>query len=306
MRPNKSDVLSYLDAKGDAPARYAQVKLRMAAREDAIFSDILVGPLPVNNATTKWQPLNTLSTRKTGGTVRDLNVDREKISQHLTMPLAKSIEDITKGLWNATVTLPFGNATGNGTSFPPFNRSDHAAPSLFIMEIDPVWQDDGRVIRWFTFWKTSVEIFDTSTLLPTGLHFMADTTGRDPSKWKLGGWFYNNVFYNSTESFRQAYHSPGFEKLGSGTDGPWAWTQQQGDKHPMDKTLPPAAAASSSPRYSVDPDRKYVEWMGFSFYIAFTRDTGVSLFDIRYKGERVLYELGLQEALAHYAGIKPP
>lgn len=37
----------------------------------------------------------------------------------------------------------------------------------------------------------------------------------------------------------------------------------------------------------------------------FTRDTGVRLYDIRFKGERILYELGLQEAIAHYAGQDP-
>lgn len=45
--------------------------------------------------------------------------------------------------------------------------------------------------------------------------------------------------------------------------------------------------------------------MDFSFYIAFSRDTGMTLFDIKYKGERIIYELGLQEAIAHYAGHDP-
>lgn len=65
--------------------------------------------------------------------------------------------------------------------------------------------------------------------------------------------------------------------------------------------------------------------MDFSFFIGFTRDTGIRLFDIKYKvsvsaqylveqdagadepyswfkGERIIYELGLMEAIAHYAG----
>lgn len=31
----------------------------------------------------------------------------------------------------------------------------------------------------------------------------------------------------------------------------------------------------------------------------------MTLFDIKYKGERIIYELGLQEAIAHYAGHDP-
>lgn len=45
--------------------------------------------------------------------------------------------------------------------------------------------------------------------------------------------------------------------------------------------------------------------MDFSFYIGFTRDRGMALYDIKHKGQRVLYELSLQEALAHYAGSDP-
>ena len=39
----------------------------------------------------------------------------------------------------------------------------------------------------------------------------------------------------------------------------------------------------------------------FSFFIA-TGPGGISLHDIRFKGERIVYELAMQEALAHYAG----
>lgn len=42
-----------------------------------------------------------------------------------------------------------------------------------------------------------------------------------------------------------------------------------------------------------------------SSFPSFTRDTGMRLFDIKYKGERIIYELGLQEAIAHYAGNDP-
>lgn len=45
--------------------------------------------------------------------------------------------------------------------------------------------------------------------------------------------------------------------------------------------------------------------MDFSFYLAFTRDTGMRLYDVKFKGERIIYELGLQEAIAHYAGNDP-
>ena len=44
----------------------------------------------------------------------------------------------------------------------------------------------------------------------------------------------------------------------------------------------------------------------FSFYLSSNKDLGVQLHDIMYKGERIIYEVGLQEALAHYASASDP
>ena len=44
----------------------------------------------------------------------------------------------------------------------------------------------------------------------------------------------------------------------------------------------------------------------FSFYLSNGRDLGMQLHNIFYKGERIIYELGVQEALAHYASASDP
>lgn len=43
----------------------------------------------------------------------------------------------------------------------------------------------------------------------------------------------------------------------------------------------------------------------FSFFISTNKDTGMQLHDIKFKGERIVYEVGLQEAMAHYASADP-
>lgn len=174
--------------------------------------------------------------------------------------------------------------------------------TIDVWEIDPLFQDDDRIIRWDTFWNFPVDEFDAETLLPLGLFFMSDVTGRDPSRWSLLGWLYNDVFYNSTAAFRAAYFSRGFVKNGANVEGNWARTDQQGPVMPMDTAYPPTTIAPAGSIFAVDADEKYVEWMDWRFYIGFNRDTGMALHDIRYKGQRLIYELSLQEALAHYAG----
>ena len=286
MRPNKTDALAYIDGNATAPPVYAHVVLDHRASDEPYYQDILVGPIPIDNATTTWQPLDYILTKKNSGKVRNLDADGDKLYSDWLYPISQTVADITLDLWNGTA-LGLDNDT------------------LDIWGVDPLWQDNGRVIRWDTFWNYPTDDFDAETLLPLGLFFKSDVTGRDPSKWKLEGWLYNNIFYATTEEFRAAYWSEGFEKLGANVEGDWATTDQQGPVLPMDAYYPPTAVAPSGSRFSVDSEAKYVEWMDFSFYIGFQRDTGISLHDIRYKGERLLYELGLQEALAHYAGNDP-
>ncbi|KAL4807301.1 copper amine oxidase [Aspergillus unguis] len=284
-RPNKTQVLPYLDGSGPAPTRYAHVRLNNRATEDPYYADILVGPLPISNVSI-WTPLEFPYTRKTQGHVRNVEPDGETMYSEWLFKISASIADITLDMWNGTA-LGLENDT------------------LDIWGIDPLWQDDGRIIRWDMFWNMAGDQFDSGTLLPLGLYVKSDVTGRDPSQWRLLGWMYNGIFYETTEQFRRAYWSPGFVKLSPNTDGPWAHTDQSGPVPPGDLKQPPVMVAPDGARYSVDTDQKYVTWMDFSFYIGFNRDAGLSLFDIKYKGQRVLYELGLQEALAHYAGNDP-
>jgi len=284
MTPNKTDALGYIDGCKAPPKRYAHVVLDERASVDPTYADILVGPLPIDNKTTTWEPLTYPYTKNNGGKVRNLDADSDDaLYSEWLYVIGASVADITLDLWNLTAT-----GADNDTAD--------------IWGIDPLWQDDDKIIRWDAFWNVPEDDFDAETLLPLGLYFMSDVTGRDPSQWQLLGWLYNDIFYNSTEEFRAAYFSPGFVKNGANVQGDWARTDQQGPILPKDDAYPPTTIAPTGSRFSVDADEKYVEWMDWTFYIGFKRDTGMALYDIRYKGQRLIYELGLQEALAHYAG----
>ncbi|KAK4208151.1 copper amine oxidase [Rhypophila decipiens] len=290
MWPNKTDALAYVDGTAAPPTKYAHVLLNNRATETPYYADILVGPLPIDNKTASWEPLTYPYNKNTGdGKVRNLVADSESFYTEWVYKLGAEIADITLDLWNATV-MGLENDT------------------LVVWGIDPVWQEDNSIIRWDAFWASSTDLFDSGTLLPLGLYFMTDmTAGRDPSTWKFEGWLYNNIFYETTEAFRAAYWSESapFEKNLPAIDGEWAWTDQAGEPLPLDEYHPPEQVAPAGARFGIDHKENYVEWQDYSFYISFNRDTGVNLYDIRYKGERILYELGLQEALAHYAGIDP-
>lgn len=201
MWPNKTDAVAYLDGDAAIPTKYAHVLLSNRASEEPTYADILVGPLPIDNTTTAWEPLEYPYTKKSGGTVRNLDADSGVMFMEWIFPIAASIADITLDLFN-------GTATGEDND------------TMAIWGIDPMWQDDGRVVRFDAFWNIDTN-FDAGTLLPLGLYFLSDVTGRDPSKWKLEGWFYapTNTFYSSTEEFRKAWESEDFVKYAPNVGG---------------------------------------------------------------------------------------
>ncbi|WVR09407.1 hypothetical protein IAU60_006474 [Kwoniella sp. DSM 27419] len=187
-----------------------------------------------------------------------------------------------------------------------------------VWGIDPLWHEadfngQDHVIYWAGVWRESPKVkadggyirWDAETLLPQGIYLQADITGRDQAKWAVKGVLYGDEYYTSVEAFRTAWRSKGFVKYTPNEPGDWLGTDPTGSRLPFETRPPPMAIQPSGPRFKVDEKNKYVEWMGFTFYLTWTRDTGMRLYDIKFKGQRILYELGLQEAIAHYAGNDP-
>lgn len=158
---------------------------------------------------------------------------------------------------------------------------------------------------WTEFLGKPTSGFDSQSVLPLGVSVRLDLSSRDWQDWKITGWFCLGKFYETTDDFREAVFSAGFEKPPPNVDGDWTSTDKRGDPLPLDDQPPPVPVSEGSKRFALDIEEQYVTWMDFSFYLSVSSNTGLSLHDIRYKGKRIAYELGLEEALTHYAGSDP-
>ncbi|KAH7393640.1 copper amine oxidase [Cadophora sp. MPI-SDFR-AT-0126] len=277
LQPNKSDVLPFLAGKRAAPPRYARATLTFGTSMAPYIQEYMIGPLAQGNQT-KAQPLTFLSTRKPDNRLRVYDSDA---ADNLSSTITSQAADIIKILWNMD------------------------ADDFSLTTVSPTREENGQVTVWQGFTGSSTGLFDTGTILPQGLYVRSDRTGRDPSKWKITGWLYNNIFYRGIDELKMAVTQPGFEKLGMVVDGSWAQLVKAGDAMPFDELPPPVSVQPGAKRFSVDTKENFVSWMDFSFYVSVSRDMGVRLFDIKYKGKRIIYELGMEEALAHYSGIDP-
>jgi primary-amine oxidase len=170
----------------------------------------------------------------------------------------------------------------------------------------PFWEEGGKIISWAAlFANPDASLVSSPTLLALGATVKLDVTGRNWQDWKTAGWYCLGEFYDSSEAFFSAISSPGFKKPLPNIDGNWTSTNQQGTPLPLDELPPPVSVSQGSQRFRLDTTGNYMTWMDFSLYFAVSYDLGLSLFDIHYKGKRIIYELSLQEALTHYAGSDP-
>ncbi|KAJ6784037.1 hypothetical protein PWT90_00324 [Aphanocladium album] len=286
LRPNKSQALSYVDGKSAVkPPRWATVLVYNGSGTDATLDEYAVGPLPPS-AQTEIRPLTFYHN---SGKSSSPNLVPDSASlQEWPNSVARNISDITQSLFGSTVN----------------SEEDSNPDGLEISFRDPWIDRDGRTVRWCLFQREGKK-WDTNTLLPQGLYFKIDTTGRDPTEWKVLNWFYNNVLYNSTEEFRTAWMMPGFEITPRNLDGEWTHIDDDAnfDSHPKQSPSIPIDLGKQS--FTLNKDQRIVSWKGFEFYLAFSQAAGLALFDIRFQNEKILYELGLQEALSHYAGKDP-
>lgn len=118
---------------------------------------------------------------------------------------------------------------------------------------------------------------------------------------------YNHQVFSSIDDFVSAFRNGTLKRLPERPDqdpaqGGWSTRHRPQPYAPRDLDhLPgPRSVSFAGLRFRVDRTLQYVSWMGWGMYLGFDRDMGMSLWDLRFKGERIIYELSPQEAIAQY------
>lgn len=285
LQPNKTQSLPYLYEEQARPERWAKAVLSHYTDDVPQLSYYAIGPLPVSEAT-KVEPL-TYPFSDGRNTVLNQMADFLSAGE-FAMRLAENVSDITTELLGAKV-----------------NRNDPLDPDALMAFPRFTRIDTDLVIAWIQFFRPGMGS-SGRTLLPQGIYARVDASN-PIDQWTVDQWFYNGQLFENVDHFRSAMKDPnsGFLKTKPNVDGPWTDTEDF-DSHPEGRELPPPISIQPlGSRYKLDKTERFVSWFGFEFYLTSTQATGLSLFDIRFKGERVMYELSLQEALAHYAGDDP-
>jgi primary-amine oxidase len=122
------------------------------------------------------------------------------------LSVASNISDITMDLLGAKVDpdkIPFFDQTG----LLPFVRQAKGT--------------DGHYVYWMGLLRPGSTGGEWG-LLPQGIYIKLKTRGRDSKDWQALQWAYNGILYDSEDTFRAAWRSPGFVKLPPSLPGSWS------------------------------------------------------------------------------------
>ncbi|NXL82936.1 AOC3 oxidase, partial [Alectura lathami] len=268
-----ASALRFLDAGGARPPREALAVLYFGGQAEPNVTEYVVGPLP---APTYHRDV---TVQKYGG----------KVPYHRRPALPAEYKQ-TAAFFRSKV-FP---------AAPSFMRQvmEYDGTSLAAVTAAPRGFRSGDRLSWFVLFQNVSGFF----LHPVGLEVLVDHGSLDPAQWAVSGVFYNGQYYRDMAELESAYVQGGVrvEKVRK--------APRDGDFSSMKPRAPAAAAfplhyEPQGPRYSVRSNR--VVFRGWSFAFGMSAQTGVRLFDVRHAGERVAYELSVQEALSVYGSNCP-
>ncbi|KAK7006189.1 amine oxidase catalytic domain-containing protein [Favolaschia claudopus] len=304
--PPKEDVLGYFDGEQTSPPRFAKIILDLGNASPPTVGQYLLGPLPdvisklsLSTSAIELKLLRHIYTRPDVPYTARLYALNGTYTEKLFLDIIKPLYNVTQDLLGGVV---LGRRPGQVLSDDP----EPKPPTLLFAATTPFSYDGSFRRMWIQLKKD----LPGSFLMALDMYFYVDFTSMDPAEWYLIRMVYNRQAFASVEDFLGAY-SNGTLKRSSPPDIPnsgeeaWAGRERRGNKRDLDERAGPRQVSFNGPRYRVDKDNQWISWMGWSFYLSFARDMGLSLWDVRFRGERILYEISPQEALAVYSGSDP-
>lgn len=209
-------------------------------------------------------------------------------------PRQRAVEAIV-----ASTMTSIADITLNLTGLAYYGSDDNRTNAEYFVQ-NPYSTDGTTGVTWLPWRRRAPNPWDQ----PSDLYVSFDIAGTDASLYHLRMIVYNLVVYNSTDEFRAAWSAGEITKTPNPTtDDSFLNKDRTGSVRDLEDRFAPTMLTLDGNRYRVDKANNYLTYMGWSFYTRFDKDVGIQFYDIRFKGESILYELSLQGK--HYSLLLP-
>ena len=279
--PNKDITLRYLDEGKEPPPREAHVVVFRGDKQEPYVEEFIVGPLPnpiyIKNKKTfpfRYRPVT--GPEMTGATNLLIEEVHSKAGHILMESYGGKLVDCEENC------LEFGMIT-------PFSSASSGEP----------------ITRKMWFWLTpAVEFW---SLYPLDFLVLLDLTGRFTEYYKIEKIYHAGEMFLSLEALAQAYKDGSLRKTRipypDTVSDPFAMLTRHGILFPTEPSPSPIEFEPAGKRYSIKG--RHVSYMGWDLDLRLSTISGPQLFDIRYRGTRIVYELSLQDIAVYYSAHNP-
>uniref|UniRef100_A0A3P8RML3 Amine oxidase n=1 Tax=Amphiprion percula TaxID=161767 RepID=A0A3P8RML3_AMPPE len=267
--PKKADVLAFLDAKGAKPVREATVVVLHGAK--GYIKEYVVGPLP--------NPI----------------YYRDVTKQRYNMDLPISSRLVTIGEYALMFQFIEAEVFSKLKKIMKESFDTDEKKTLNAFEQMPRGVRAGDRKTWISFFRN----MDGMYIHPVGFEVLLNHKGLNASQWRVEKLMYNGKYFNTVEELKDAYDKGTVKKI------VYKETPDYGSLRPRNKPLQigPQQFYAEGKRYSIQ--NNHVLYLDWSFAFGLSSVTGMRVFDVRFKGERIVYELSVQEAMSVYGSVTP-
>ncbi|KAK7116042.1 hypothetical protein V1264_001796 [Littorina saxatilis] len=282
--PTKTSTLDFLDNSRRQPPREALATVFFAKNTPPVVRQYVVGPLP-RPTYHKINPRMTKDVPAAKFTVYRFGEAKQFIAQQTGHP------EVQRLLWESFGAM--SNCTGSWKdpcimflgqkiSFGLMNRTSFCFPAYYNAEFP--------------------------TIHPVPLQIVIGET--QPGHFAVQFVYYAGSTFSSFAELIARYQEGSIHKVSRrypvnvpGESSVAGSLNLRGDPFPKTPHPPPRQYEPKGSRYSiVDQHVKYLEW---SFNVRNSVESGLQVWDVTWSGERIVYELSLQEIAVLYAGANP-
>ncbi|XP_045169448.2 amiloride-sensitive amine oxidase [copper-containing]-like isoform X2 [Mercenaria mercenaria] len=289
LPPVKYEALHHLDKNSSFPGRFAKVHVFRPASDPPDVMEYRVGPL---NETFENMIVEKL--RKDGEISFNRRPYDSTEANELYTLLEPEIQAIAHLLFES-----FDGINNTKDTFPEFsylptsNLSDRTSYMVLVLHLGSA---------------------STLRLLPVSC--TVHHPGTNVSRWYTSNWYYlDQGPYKSATELQEAYDSVQLRKIKYPTmyrkDHKGDFDRVRNESLPardLSDIPPPRTYEPQGPRYTVKGHK--VMWMGWQLEVSTNPVRGPAVFDVRFQGERIAYEISLQDITLLYStqtnGHGPP
>ncbi|GFS11561.1 amine oxidase [Elysia marginata] len=282
--PNKSAALLFLQGRGPRPPREAQVVLEQPqAWATPVVQELVIGPLP---HPTYHKP----NPRRSSSNV--------PYRFHPTYGIHAAYRSLARQMnvaFNTIIRESYGAS---------FVNCQHRCLVLLSQKTSSAYSDRTLIVL------TAYYPSDFVTINPLDLMFVMKETGKDSNQFRLDSMEYGGQTFHSIDAFVRAYRRRAtprirrtFPKPVPGETSNPGTMDMRGQKFPETFQEGSRQFEPEGKRYIVE--NQHIRYMKWSFNLRMSMASGPQVWDVRWAGERIAYEISLQDVAVIYAGANP-